>query len=243
MRWTPSTPRRTRVCVYSFVVLMAAGTGGYAAQSLKTTTGRSFSDVRVLQVDPNGVTIRHKDGVAKVLFDDLSKSDRQKFRYNEDKARDYVNAKRGVVAVPESTGSGPGVPATDVNVNLRINVAAATAPQAVVWRIPYPYYRYPRSRGLWSNDYRPVVYRPYYPYNSYSYLYRQGLIRPGYAFAGCGNPFFMLAGGYPGLAGRGCRSGVVYCGPRWGGMSIEEQLLCFHQPFLRRWHSGIGGYW
>lgn len=235
MRWTPSTPRRTRVRVYSFVVFVAALSVGQAAQSLKTTTGRSFSDVRVLQVDPNGVTIRHKNGLAKVLFDDLSKSDRQKFRYDEEKARDFVNAKRGAFVVPSGVTTGESELARDVNVNLRISVAsAAVAPQGLVWRIPYPYYRYPRSRGLWSNDYRPLVYRPYYPYNSYSYLYRQGWFRPRYAFGGCG---------YPGLVQAGYIGGYYGSNPFWGGMTIREQLLAFHQPFLRRWNSGMGGYW
>jgi hypothetical protein len=233
MRRTPLTPRGTCLAVLCHVALMVVSVDAYSAETLKTTTGRHFTNVRILQVDPNGVMIRHRDGIAKVLFEDLSKSDRQKYRYNEEKAKAFVESRRQTVVVPvagaESEGAGA---ATNVNLNLRINVASASRP-TWVWTIPYPYYRYPKSRAIWSNDFRPVVYRPYYPYNTYAYLHRQGLIRHRYA-VGCGNP---------GLVQAGYIGGYVGCNPFWGGMSIREQLLAFHEPFLARWNRGMGGYW
>jgi hypothetical protein len=235
MRWTPSTPRGRQLVVLGLAVLMAASASAFAAETLKTTTGRHYTNVRILQVDPNGVMIRHRDGIAKILFDDLSKSDRQKFRFDEKKAKAFVEQKRqGAEVLPagQAANAGEGA-ATNVNVNLRIQVAAAAARPAGVWTIPYPYYRYPKTRGLWSNDLRPLVYRPYYPYNTYSYLRKQfGRTR----YAGlCGHPFFMMGGVLPGPTPAECLLHDMWHWNTHRAMLLQSQLMHLHQPIAGPW--------
>jgi hypothetical protein len=234
MRWNPSTPRGRHLSVICFVALVASSVGVHAAETLKTTTGRHYANVRILQVDPNGIMIRHKDGMAKVLFDDLSKTDRQKYRYNEENAKAFVAERRqGAAEAPAGETSGGEAPATNVNVNLRINVAATRAQPVGVWRIPYPYYRYPKSRALWSNDYRPLVYRPYYPYNTYSYLRKQ-FSRSRVSLA-CGHPFFMLGGALPGPTPADCILHDMWHWNSHRAMLLQSQLMHLQHPGVYSW--------
>ncbi len=56
------------------------------AEDLKTGDGRHYRQIKVVQVDPNGIFIRHAKGVAKVHFDDLDKATRERFGYDSGEA-------------------------------------------------------------------------------------------------------------------------------------------------------------
>lgn len=60
--------------------------------TLTTTSGKTFEAVAVKRVDPDGLSILHKDGVAKVLFTDLPEELRAKFGYDAQKAQAFQAA-------------------------------------------------------------------------------------------------------------------------------------------------------
>jgi len=60
--------------------------------TLTTTSGKTFEAVAIKRVDPDGLSILHKDGVAKVLFTDLSEELRAKFGYDAQKAQAFQGA-------------------------------------------------------------------------------------------------------------------------------------------------------
>ena len=53
---------------------------------LTTTSGKMFEAVAIKRIDPDGLLILHKDGVAKVLFTDVSEELRTKYGYDAQKA-------------------------------------------------------------------------------------------------------------------------------------------------------------
>jgi len=57
---------------------------------IRTTLGRLYSQCRVTQVHPDGISFIHQKGAAKVLFDELDDSIRQRFGYDAEKARQYA---------------------------------------------------------------------------------------------------------------------------------------------------------
>ena len=71
-----------QTCLYKYLAVfslsLALGTGkslagdsGDSDDVLETLSGKVFHDVRVVQIDPNGVVFRHRGGAAKVRIDDL----------------------------------------------------------------------------------------------------------------------------------------------------------------------------
>lgn len=56
---------------------------------ITTLTGKTYRQCQIVRVHPDGVSFRHADGAAKVLFTDLSKEWRTRLGYNADKAAAY----------------------------------------------------------------------------------------------------------------------------------------------------------
>jgi hypothetical protein len=56
---------------------------------INTLTGKTYRQCQIVRVHPDGVSFRHADGAAKVLFTDLSKEWRAKLGYDADKAAAY----------------------------------------------------------------------------------------------------------------------------------------------------------
>lgn len=81
-----------------FTIMILAGyfstlTGGAEVQKLeeiRTTMGRLYRQCQVTQVHPDGISFIHEKGAAKVLFDELDESVRQRFGYDAEKAREYA---------------------------------------------------------------------------------------------------------------------------------------------------------
>jgi Skp family chaperone for outer membrane proteins len=59
------------------------------AEVLELTTigGKTYHDCRILKVDPDGVLFRHSSGAGKVLFKDMTRSMRDHFGYDAEKAK------------------------------------------------------------------------------------------------------------------------------------------------------------
>ena len=69
----------------------AAASLAHAAPIAKITTltGKTYRQCQIVRVHPDGVSFRHADGAAKVLFTDLSKEWRARLGYDADKATAY----------------------------------------------------------------------------------------------------------------------------------------------------------
>lgn len=69
----------------------AAASLAHAAPIAKITTltGKTYHQCQIVRVHPDGVSFRHADGAAKVLFTDLSKEWRTRLGYDADKAAAY----------------------------------------------------------------------------------------------------------------------------------------------------------
>ena len=60
-----------------------------SAEDLTTTEGKTYSDVKVTKVEPDGLSITHQTGTAKVPFIKLSEELRKKHGYDAEKAEAY----------------------------------------------------------------------------------------------------------------------------------------------------------
>jgi hypothetical protein len=75
----------------SLLLWTAAAALAHAAPIAKITTltGKTYRQCQIVRVHPDGVSFRHADGAAKVLFTDLSKEWRARLGYDADKAAAY----------------------------------------------------------------------------------------------------------------------------------------------------------
>jgi len=62
--------------------------------NLTTLNGKTFEAVTIKRVDPDGLIILHKEGVAKVLFTDLAEELRIKYGYDAQKAAAFQAAQK-----------------------------------------------------------------------------------------------------------------------------------------------------
>jgi hypothetical protein len=81
---TKAAMNKTTLLLLAFAVSLPL-----AAADVTTTSGRSFKNCTVLQVNPDGVTFRHSKGLARVLFSDMTPSAQKAFGYDADKEADY----------------------------------------------------------------------------------------------------------------------------------------------------------
>ena len=58
-------------------------------EDFKTVNGREYKDATVTRVEPDGVVVKTKSGVAKVYFAELPKDVQERFHYDSAKAASY----------------------------------------------------------------------------------------------------------------------------------------------------------
>lgn len=59
---------------------------------LETTRGRSFRDCEVLKVDPDGLTVSHRAGIAKIAFTELGEDVQKRFEFDAEKADKFIKS-------------------------------------------------------------------------------------------------------------------------------------------------------
>ena len=94
-------------------------------EDLMTLDGRRFFRVRLVKVDPNGLLFRHRDGVAKVTFNDLSEDFREYYGYDETRARDFERRHSGAPSDAAVPAPKP-MPASEVKAEPEIVVTYRT---------------------------------------------------------------------------------------------------------------------
>ncbi len=81
-----------RTCFAAIALLLACAAPIHAdagATKVVTRNGKSYQNCRVLKVSPDGVTFRHSNGIAKVLFVDMNEAAQEQFGYDPAKTRAY----------------------------------------------------------------------------------------------------------------------------------------------------------
>lgn len=84
-------PTAMKRLLTSFLIWTAAASLAQAAPIAKITTltGKIYRQCQIVKIHPDGVSFRHADGAAKILFTDLSKEWRARLGYDADKAAAY----------------------------------------------------------------------------------------------------------------------------------------------------------
>ena len=78
-----------RTVVLSIAVLTWLEASTVIAADIKTTDGQIYNDAKVTSVEPDGVNLIHRNGVAKVPFEKLSKDIQKQYHYDAAKAARY----------------------------------------------------------------------------------------------------------------------------------------------------------
>lgn len=81
-----------RLILASLAVLLAVAAA--RAEDIITRDGTTYADVTITLVEPDGITIRHADGVVKIHARHLSDEDRARFHLTPEAARAYAEQRR-----------------------------------------------------------------------------------------------------------------------------------------------------
>jgi thioredoxin 1 len=73
--------------ILAFLILCFASVA--VADDFKLINGREYKDATVSQVEPDGIVLRTKSGIAKVYFVELPKEEQERFHYNPATASAY----------------------------------------------------------------------------------------------------------------------------------------------------------
>jgi hypothetical protein len=57
--------------------------------SITTKQGNVYHNVKVIRVEPDGLSVKHQAGIVKLYFPQLSTNIQERYNYNEEEAREY----------------------------------------------------------------------------------------------------------------------------------------------------------
>lgn len=141
---------------------LQAEAGEEANFSLKTELGKSYVGCKVLKVDPDGLTVSHSQGIAKIAFTELSQAVQKKHGYDKGKSdafiKKHTEVVRRVVPVKVSRQS-PNIPPYLPN-------GAVSYGAGYGYGYGYPYYfdyGYGNREGDRSGGQRSYPYYQTYP--------------------------------------------------------------------------------
>ena len=72
-----------------FTILLFSFAAAALSEDFKTVNGKEYKDATVTRVEPDGVVLKTKSGVAKVYFAELPKDVQERFHYDSEKAASY----------------------------------------------------------------------------------------------------------------------------------------------------------
>jgi 23S rRNA pseudoU1915 N3-methylase RlmH len=73
--------------VLTFLIL--SFTSALFSEDFKTVNGKEYKDASITRVDPDGIVVKTKSGIAKVYFAELPKDVQERFHYDQQKASAY----------------------------------------------------------------------------------------------------------------------------------------------------------
>ena len=74
-----------------------AGDDDEAVFSLTTERGKSYQGCKVLKVDPDGLTVSHSQGIAKIAFTELSEAVKKEHGYDKEKSDAFIKKHTEIV--------------------------------------------------------------------------------------------------------------------------------------------------
>ncbi|MDB6152918.1 MAG: hypothetical protein JWL90_1371 [Chthoniobacteraceae bacterium] len=120
-----------------FLALVALIHTNASAEDFITNSGVEYIDATLNRVEPDGLVLNTSDGVVKLNFADLSADDREKYGFDEKKAREYAaamavgkaeNRQRAQAGMAAELVLKTGVPAAAAKPEAIIESAPATSP-------------------------------------------------------------------------------------------------------------------
>ena len=72
-----------------FTILLLSFATAALSEDFKTVNGKEYKDATVTRVDPDGIAVKTKSGIAKVYFTELPKDVQEHFHYDSEKAAAY----------------------------------------------------------------------------------------------------------------------------------------------------------
>lgn len=73
--------------VLTFLIL--SFTSAVFSEDFKSVNGKEYKDASITRVDPDGIVVKTKSGIAKVYFAELPKDVQERFHYDQQKASAY----------------------------------------------------------------------------------------------------------------------------------------------------------
>ncbi len=98
---------------------------------LRTRQGKVYFAIEVVQVDPNGLLFRHRNGTGKVLFTDLSSELQTHYGYDPGSAETFENGRPEVRAAADAADAPS--PPTVLTFRVRTTLPRVAPSPAVLW--------------------------------------------------------------------------------------------------------------
>jgi hypothetical protein len=96
----PLHPSRILSALFAIAVALSFTTPSRAAEKppekmkqLKTASGKVYQDVVIVSRDPHGILFRHKNGAAKISYEQLPEAIRKKDGYSKEEALKYIRSR------------------------------------------------------------------------------------------------------------------------------------------------------
>ena len=105
-----------QINAFALMLLILAPRSLYA-EEITTTKGKTYSNIVVQRVEPDGITIKHAAGLGKIYFSELPPEIRQKYGYDAEKHRQYYSEQQTQAAIAEASRMLDGI-AIDVSAKL-----------------------------------------------------------------------------------------------------------------------------
>lgn len=157
-----------------------------AVSTITTNRGKVYENVRIFQVDPDGVMFSHKHGGAKVLFSEMPTGLRERLGYDEDKEAAYK--KDHIEKIREDRKQAMELQKEHLKAEAAANAVRLETIRQQGIAGDYPGYGYGYGAGLGD------LVTPTFWDNGYGYGYGNGYgYGPGFGNAGYCGP------GYPGI--------------------------------------------
>lgn len=91
--------------ILSVPLFCKAEGGDFDLAQIKTVYGKVYRDVYIVEADRYGLTFRHRDGIAKVVFSSLSANLRMLYEGTDEVGKDEGDAEKKELAAADASGS------------------------------------------------------------------------------------------------------------------------------------------
>ncbi len=78
-----------RDIIYCLAVVLIGMTGNIFAEDISTASGMTYTNAKVIRVEPDGISCMHSRGITKLFFHELTPEMQQRFGYDPAKASAY----------------------------------------------------------------------------------------------------------------------------------------------------------